>query len=466
MSDNTKKRLFDHKFDIAALISISLLFGYFMLFCDVVRCGDSFQYENQFPMREPVYSLLLQLLQYFPEDTYLGLLGCIQNIMAIGCTYFAYIMVCRLFEFKNLFRIGTLTVLLAPHILTPLSSKTHLILTNTVMTEGITVSLYYVWFTLLLIILKDQYIEKSKRIIIYAVSLILSLVLAMTRGQMMLCMVIWFVVVVFKVLTNKEIMLKSKIIRITGFTGILIILFFAKSGLTRLYNLAETGYRVDTVSSNPMLLANIVYVCDEADAKFVAEDDMRETIANIIFKVKSEKLSVSDVQGGLVVRARFHEAGHETINFDIIDPAMRELIKKRYGTDESRFSELMIIEDQLCKDASKQLLGGVLGKYLKNYLVIASLGFIRSIAVEKSVMWLFALIMYLTAIAMMTYLIKKEGVSYSVSVMMLVFITICGTVLGTSIVIQCITRYMIYNFPFFYIAGMGMLCSGKKLIKS
>ena len=339
MSDNTKKRLFEHKFDIVSFIFISLLFGYFMLFCHVVRCGDSFQYENQFPMREPVYSLLLQLLQYFPEDTYLGMLGCIQNILAICCTYFAYIMVCRLFEFKNLFRIGTLTVLLAPHILTPLSSKTHLILTNTVMTEGIAVSLYYVWFTLLLLILKDQYIEKSKRIIIYAVSLILSLVLAMTRGQMMLCMVIWLVVVVFKVLTNKEIMLKSKIIRITGFTGILIILFFAKSGLTRLYNLAETGYRVDTVSSNPMLLANIVYVCDEADAKFVAEEDMRETIANIIFKVKSEKLSVSDVQGGLVARARFHEAGHETINFDIIDPAMRELIKKRYGTDESRFSQ-------------------------------------------------------------------------------------------------------------------------------
>ena len=108
-----------------------------------------------------------------------------------------------------------------------------------------------------------------------------------------------------------------------------------------------------------MLLANIVYVCDEADAEFVAEDDMRETIANIISKVKSEKLSVSDIQGGLVARARFHEAGHETINFDIIDPSMRELIKMRYGTDESKYPELMIIEDQLCKEASKQLLGGV-----------------------------------------------------------------------------------------------------------
>ncbi len=466
MSDNTKKRLFDHKFDIVALILISLLFGYFWLFCDVVRCGDSFQYENQFPMREPVYSLLLQLLQIFPEDTYLGLLGCIQNTLAIGCTYFAYSMVCRLLEFKTLFRIGTLTVLLAPHILTPLSSKTHLVLTNTVMTEGIAVSLYYVWFTLLLIILKDKYIEKNERIIIYSVSLILALVLAMTRGQMLLCMVIWLIVVLFRTITDKEIAIKSKMFRITGFAGIVIVLLFAKKGLTRLYNQAETGYRVDTVSSNPMLLANIVYVCDEADAEFVAEDDMRETIAHIISEVKSERLSVSDAQGGLVDRARFHESVHETINFDIIDPAMRELIKKRYGTDESRFLELMIIEDQLCKDASKQLLGGVLGKYLKNYLVIASLGFIRSIAVEKSILWLFAVIMYLTAIAMITYLIKREGFSYPVSVMMLVLITICGTVLGTSIVIQCITRYMIYNFPFFYIACMGMLCSVKKLIKS
>ena len=117
MSDNTKKRLFDHKFDIVAFILIAGIFIYFMIFNEVVDCGDSFQYANQLPMREPVYSLLIQLFQTVSGEAYRIPLGIFQNILAIICIYWTYRRISRIYDFRSLFRIATLALLLAPHII-------------------------------------------------------------------------------------------------------------------------------------------------------------------------------------------------------------------------------------------------------------------------------------------------------------------------------------------------------------
>jgi len=241
-----------------------------------------------------------------------------------------------------------------------------------------------------------------------------------------------------------------------------LVMFGMRSVLTKAYNLAESGYYVKTVSSGPMLLANIAYVCNEDDSEFIEEEDLRESFKRIVREIEQEELSYSYAEGGIIDRARFHEAGHEAINFDHVDPAIREVITNRYGIDESDYLGLMIKEDELCGYISKQLLPNILPKYLRNYLIIASMGYVRSIAVEKSILPIYALIMYIGVIGYCIYHIKKRGFDESVQTMMLVLIVISGTVLGTSLVIQCITRYMIYNFPFFYIAVMAMIKNVKE----
>ena len=128
------------KIDAIVFLAIVSLFACFCILFDVVEYGDSFQYLHQYPMREPVYSLLLQLLQFIKGDKYGILLGPIQNILAIVCTYWTYKRITKIYGFGTLFRIGTVVVLLVPHIITPVLSKTHMILTNGVMTEGITVA--------------------------------------------------------------------------------------------------------------------------------------------------------------------------------------------------------------------------------------------------------------------------------------------------------------------------------------
>ena len=461
---NNKKSFFNDNIDIIAFILIAVLFLYFMIFHEVVECGDSYQYANQFPMREPVYSLILQFLQFVAGENYMRALGVVQNLLAIICVYISYRRISDIWKFGCLCRFMSLICLLAPHLLTPLASKTNLILTNTVMTEGITLSLYYVWFTDVIGLLTDQFDQRSKIGVVIRTAL-LALVLSMTRGQMILCVLMTFVVVVFTIVIENKgkvlIVFKKTLVCLAIFVAILIV----KTQATKFYNLAETGNYVNTVSSGPMLLANIAYVCDKNDAEYIKDEDLRDAFEEIVQIIDSEKLAYSYATGNIISRARFHESGHETINFDIIDPVMRKVIYSRYGLDESEFLKLMIYEDELCKSVSKQLLPHIFAKYFKNYVIISMLGFVRSIAVEKSVLPLYALLMYISVITVSVISLKNNIYSNQVKVMIFVLIMICGNVLGTALVIQCITRYMIYNLPFFYMTLIALLMSYPKVNK-
>lgn len=442
-------KIVSDKIDVIVLLAIVSLFSFFCILFDVTEYGDSFQYLHQYPMREPIYSLLLQILQFIKGDKYGILLGPIQNIMAIVCTYWAYKRIAKIYNFGILFRFGTVAALLVPHIITPFLSKAHIILTNGVMTEGITVSLFYVWFTMILGIFVGFYNEAEERKAV-AVSLSLALLLSLTRGQMMLCIVIWLLVVIFRFFQNKK---KAKLI--IALLGCAIAIF-SKGQLTKWYNLAESGYYVKTVSSKPMLMANIVYVCSEEDAKYIKDEGLRESFVQMVQRAEADGITYNNAQGSIIDKALYHEDCHDKLNFDYVDPAVRNVIYEKYGIDEEYFLELMIREDELCGVMAAQLLPHIWPQFLKNYVSIVSLGFVRSIATEKMHMAFIALFMYFGAIIfMISGFIKGNKLgAYS---MLLVLVTIAGTVMGTAIMIQCITRYMIYNFPFFYIAGMSII---------
>lgn len=446
---------FDKKIDLIAYALIAILFGYFALFNNTYEYGDSFQYIHQYPMREPVYSLLLQFMQWIAGENYTLPLGYFQNILAIICLSWTYKRISKIYNLNTLFRFGTVCVLLAPHILTPMASVSHLILTNGVMTEGITISMFSVWFTILLGILTDFYdVEKRKLPII--LSVLLALILVLTRGQMAVCLILWLIVVVYKSF-NKDIVtfIKKAIIYVLIFVAAFVI----KSQFTKVYNLLETGYYVDTVSSKPMLLANIVYVCDEDDAKYIKETDLQAAFSTILSNAKKDSLTFDSAQGSIIDYALYHEDCHDVLNFDYIDPEIRKVIYSQKGIDEQTFLALMIEEDSLCGQISKELLPNIAGKYLKNYFYIVSLGFVRTIAVEKFGLSFAAIILYIASIMLTVICFIKDKKNISVISMILVFISICGTVFGTSLMIQCIGRYMIYNFPFFYIINMALLQS-------
>lgn len=444
-----KLHVFRKRSDCAVMAGLIVLFAYFAFFCTKQELSDSFQYLNQFVTREPVYALLLQGFTGIFREDYLFFLCLFQNILAVVAIYWTYKRITDLFRLPGLFELGTVGLLIVPHLITPLLSKSGMIITNSVLTEGVAFSLYYIWTAMLLTLLTNGYSKHMPGAI--CISGLLSVLLAMIRGQFLLCMVIWLLVSIWVLFLQKK--YRAVLWVCCGF----VILFAGKSILTKTYNYKESGLYVNTVSGKPMMLANVLYLSEPEDGNDIADADMRQAYENMVAEVEKQQLNIRYAKGNVIDRAQFHEYGHETINFDIIDPEIEAVIEKKDGITAAQYQHLMVKMDEYAGELFVAVLPNVLTEFVQNYLVIAALGFVRSIAVDRSFLPLYAVGMYILACVLVLLLLRKDKHSKSAWFMLLTLLLICGTVFGTSIAIECISRYMIYNFPFFYIAGMAMI---------
>ena len=248
-----------------------------------------------------------------------------------------------------------------------------------------------------------------------------------------------------------------------------LVMMGAKSYLTKAYHYAESGLFVATTSGQPMMLANILYLSDAEDGADIEDARLRQAYENMVHLVDKAQLSFRYGTGGIIEMARFHEYGHETINFDIIDPEIEAVVAEADDVTSQNYEYMRYLIDGYASEIIGAVLPNILPKFGQNYFVIAALGFVRSIAVDRSVLPIYALLMYIVAIVLAAVLLKRDLKSESAYFMIFTLVLICGNVFGTSIMIECISRYMIYNFPFFYIAGMAMLTElwkGKKGIEN
>lgn len=434
------------KLDIGILIGLICLFGYFFIFYEVKEYGDSYQHLNQFPSREPVYALLLQGLSVIFGEYLLIPLGFIQNGLAVISIFWLYKKIDSIYNLNRFFLVGTALALTAPHILTPLVAQSGMIITNSVLTEGIVLSLYYFWFGLMLSVLVGE--KKRSRL---WWTLVFAVVLSLTRGQLMVCIIVWLIVVVF--LSVKEKNWESILLYFLVF----VIAFVGKSTFTKCYNYLESGLYIDTVSSKPMMLANVLYVSDIEDGADIEDKELRIAFEQMVQMTKENDWDISHASGNIMERAQFHEAGHEIINFDYIAPTLDQLTRERHGITKKDYFEVLMWQDIYAGEIISDVLPNVLPEFLSNYFVISSLGFVRSVAMDISILPIYAVGIYLLAFICVGYLFLKNKQSKSMYFMLLVLLSICGTVFGTSIMIECVSRYMIYNLPLFYIAGMAML---------
>ncbi|MDE6055417.1 MAG: hypothetical protein K2G55_17045, partial [Lachnospiraceae bacterium] len=118
-----------------------------------------------------------------------------------------------------------------------------------------------------------------------------------------------------------------------------------------------------------------------------------------------------------------------------------------------RFQELMIAVDEVAAELSAELMPQVIGRYAGNYINVIALGFIRTVAYENVFLAWYAVFIYIAAVVLTIILWKRDSKSRAASFMAVVLLTITGNVCATALMIQCISRYMIYNLPLFYMAG-------------
>ncbi len=442
----------------------AVFFGALFLMGEPVYTGDTFQYENQMVMREPGYALLIQLLRLFSPEGHYRLLTALQCVTAIAANTVVIAFFRRRFDLNLPFSFLFAAILLAPHIMTPVFSSTHLVLTNALMTEGILFSLYPLAVVSLLDMMWSEKPVGKESMRTIGLFFLLSLV----RGQMMVLFVVWFLTVYVMAVKNAmkrtdrtgsgldTFQLAENIARhgLMAAVAVVVIAFVARALVIRTYNYCEQGLFVDTASGKAMSFANVLYVAEREDGAAIADDGLRELFYEMYDSADAEQMNYKYAPAGILNKAAYHERCHDELNFTYFAEPAKRYVGERQGIYTDRYQELMIAIDEIAKQLSEQLMPEVAVRYFLNYINVAALGFVRTVAYENPLLSWYALFVYMAAAVLTVWLWRKRYGGMAASFMAVVLLTVTGNVCATALMIQCISRYMIYNLPLFYMAGM------------
>lgn len=452
-----KKTIKWDKIDLGILLFFTAVFGFIFFAFPAMKVNDTFQHENHFITREPVYALIIQGLKVFWGENYLKPLVLIQNILAIiANTLFVRFI-------KNTFKLNVILsgmvagIVLVPHILTPLCSKKHLIITNAIMTEGIAMSVFLIFAMVLMSAMWKK--ENAIKECIYAA--LLALLVSFIRGQMMTMILIWAVVCGCKVLIwafeQKQFMKKAFFIRLCGIAIIVICSFLVRTYGCRIYNYLEWGIYADTASGKAMSVANVIYVAEREDGVGIEDEGVRQLFYNVYDDLVEHQLTADFAPAGLLGRAGHHEDNHEIVNFDYFTDQAKDYVRDTTGIYVEQYMQLMVEVDKVASTMMKGLLPQCIDRYAYNYLAIVIYGFIRSVAIVHPILNWYALVFYIVVISLAAFLYKKDRHSKAASLVGLGLLMVCANVFATSLIIQCISRYMFYTFPIIYTAALMLL---------
>lgn len=433
--------------DIAVFLAFTAFFGFLFLTGEPLYLGDSFQHENQFVTREPVYALLIQFLRFLSPEHHYELIILVQNILAIAANTIFLCTFRRMWKLKWYMTVVFAMILLSPHILTPLASSSGMVITNSLLSEGISYSLYLFFIIYLLKAVQEKTILGKNSIAAFLWAIGVSLI----RGQFMVLILVWFLAMGLTALLQK----KWK--QIVLITVMLAAAFVGRGLLIKTYNYCEQGLFVSTVSGKAMSVANVLYVADREDGEAIEDAGLRELFYEIYDKAYGDGMNYQFSPKGLLARAAHHESCHDSLNFDYFAVAAKEYVTKTTGVTVEAYQLMMVEVDEVASALMKELMPQVLVKYAYNYTAMVLMGFIRSVALIHPVFNWYALIIYLAAISLTIFVWKKRHGSKAAPFMALVLLMITGNVMGTSLMIQCISRYMLYNLPLFYMAGLLLL---------
>lgn len=407
--------------------------------------NDSNQYIAMHIHREPLYSFFLWIFRsLFGETKYLDIVRFLQNGLAAFSVIWLAESLKKRFDFGQWMEALVCLILLAPHIITPVFSASGLVLSNGVISEALGLPLFYLFTAQCM---KMVYTRQRGAALS---SLLLSLFLSLVRGQMMFTILLWLVFAGAVVIVEKKKLAKRLLICVVCTA----LAFGTRTLLVKSYNLVFNGYFINNTFGSVGLLANILYASDEEDAKRIADQDARVMFELSYRLAKEQGATYQDAPEGFFNRAAHLEKWHDAIKFEMIEEPWRQLHDREGFID---YIPENVESDRIAATIGKSLLPAVLGRWLYDYLALACYGLIRSIAVVHPLLNWYALTAYLAYIVLAALAWRKNHNSNAVWLAAFSLLTVFANVFATSMIIMCLSRYVIYGLPLFYVSGLMLL---------
>lgn len=407
--------------------------------------NDSNQYIAMHIHREPLYSFFLWIFRsLFGETKYLDIVRFLQNGLAAFSVIWLAESLKKRFDFGQWMEALVCLILLAPHIITPVFSASGLVLSNGVISEALGLPLFYLFTAQCM---KMVYTRQRGAALS---SLLLSLFLSLVRGQMMFTILLWLVFAGAVVIVEKKKLAKRLLICVVCTA----LAFGTRTLLVKSYNLVFNGYFINNTFGSVGLLANILYAADEEDAERIADQDARVMFELSYRLAKEQGATYQDAPEGFFNRAAHLEKWHDAIKFEMIEEPWRQLHDREGVID---YIPENVESDRIAATIVKSLLPAVLGRWLYDYLALACYGLIRSIAVVHPLLNWYALTAYLAYIVLAALAWRKNHNSNAVWLAAFSLLAVLANVFATSMIIMCLSRYVIYGLPLFYVSGLMLL---------
>lgn len=407
--------------------------------------NDSNQYIAMHIHREPLYSFFLWIFRsLFGETKYLDIVRFLQNGLAAFSVIWLAESLKKRFAFGQWMEALVCLILLAPHIITPVFSASGLVLSNGVISEALGLPLFYLFTAqcMKMVYTRQRGVALS--------SLLLSLFLSLVRGQMMFTILLWLVFAGAVVIVEKKKLEKRLLICVVCTA----LAFGTRTLLVKSYNLVFNGYFINNTFGSVGLLANILYAADEEDAERIADRDARVMFELSYRLAKEQGATYQDAPEGFFNRAAHLEKWHDAIKFEMIEEPWRQLHDREGFID---YIPENVESDRIAATIVKSLLPAVLGRWLYDYLALACYGLIRSIAVVHPLLNWYALTAYLAYIVLAALAWRKNHNSNAVWLAAFSLLAVFANVFATSMIIMCLSRYVIYGLPLFYVSGLMLL---------
>ena len=432
------------KFPFSWLIPV-LFFAALWLLGTTGIYNDSNQYIAMHIHREPLYSFFLWIFRsLFGETKYLDIVRFLQNGLAAFSVIWLAESLKKRFDFGQWMEALVCLILLAPHIITPVFSASGLVLSNGVISEALGLPLFYLFTAQCM---KMVYTRQRGAALS---SLLLSLFLSLVRGQMMFTILLWLVFAGAVVIVEKKKLAKRLLICVVCTA----LAFGTRTLLVKSYNLVFNGYFINNTFGSVGLLANILYAADEEDAERIADQDARVMFELSYRLAKEQGATYQDAPEGFFNRAAHLEKWHDAIKFEMIEEPWRQLHDREGFID---YIPENVESDRIAATIVKSLLPAVLGRWLYDYLALACYGLIRSIAVVHPLLNWYALTAYLAYIVLAALAWRKNHNSNAVWLAAFSLLAVSANVFATSMIIMCLSRYVIYGLPLFYVSGLMLL---------
>ena len=431
---------------IITLLSAVAFYVAFAIIDGAVICVDSPGYIEMSISREPLYPLYLAFFRLIfgsTGDTYLLVAAIGQCLLAGLCTWSLIDFATKRAKLKPVFEILFLIICISVSLLCRFVAKRGSMYNTCILTESICIPLIMLFSRYILSYCAEK---KNKDLVI---SVILSLIMILTRKQMLITVVLVIAAIIYVNLLSLRTLILIVVCSLAIMGG--------NKVLDYTYNYAVHGGAFAHFNDNRFLTTVVFYVAEREDGERINEEGLRRLYYDIYDTCDSENSMLHSAEGSVYDRNNHFVDHYDMIQIDHMLPLIREHVDETYGQLNSSEREAKV--DEISNSLAWALIPTVwpkmMGLFARNFLY----GIVNTVGkATMKIMYPYAIVVFLGYVALLCINIKRNKNNFVNIFAGFTLMAILLNITGVAATIFCQVRYMIYMMPLFYI-GLVLLLS-------